>query len=76
MKVLCINNTGVEDYLTIGKWYYYEDTKTDPSSSLFKSITEFGYRVKHDLNYYNLLPKEHFKTQQEVREEKLRQLGI
>ncbi len=65
MKVLCVNNTYVELVVTIGKWY---ETK--------EYIPDFQYLIKDDKNFWIAMDKEHFKTLDEVREDKLKELGL
>ena len=63
-KVLCIDNFKLGNYLTTGKWYdVIEENKTD-------------YRIIDDRGNEFCYPKWCFKTQAEVREEKLNELGI
>lgn len=63
MKVLCINND-YNSYLNIGKWY--------------EIIGEgnFGYKIINDHGDKRWYRKSRFKTQAEVREEKLNELGL
>ena len=63
MKVLCKDSLSCY-YLTKGKWYnVVEEDKTH-----YKVIDDEG-----DLSWWR---KDYFKTQAEVREDKLRELGI
>ena len=73
MKVLCIIN-GLPDltkgkaYITKGKWYRVIEE--------FQLAKELYYLIINDDGEELLYNKSWFKTQQEVREDKLNELGI
>ena len=64
MKILCINNFKRDYSLTIGKWYDVEEEEEDGYWIMNNRGNELWYR------------KSCFKTQHEVREEKLGELGL
>ena len=66
MKVLCVGNEKIS--LTVGKWYFVEYYEDDFSSDHFK--------VKDDTGRYCLLNRKYFRTIEELREEKLNEIGI
>ena len=65
MKVLCVSNKYVGLSITIGKWY---DVRRDTSSECFI--------VKDDKERWSVLNQTYFKTIEDIREEKLNELGI
>lgn len=65
MKVLCVSNKYVGLSITIGKWY---DVRRDTSSGCFI--------VKDDKERWSALSQTYFKTIEDIREEKLKELGI
>ena len=65
MKLLCVSNTYVGLSITIGKWY---DGFIDTSSECFI--------VKDDKERWSVLNQTYFKTIEDIREEKLNELGI
>ena len=69
--VTCISNTIYKSefsykYLTIGKKYKIEDVDNDTRE----------YQVINDIGNHSFFPINIFKTTQELREEKLKELGI
>lgn len=64
MKVLCVNNEYVGLCITVGKWY---DVSPSPRLS---------YLIKDDRDRWNYLDRKYFKTVEEIREDKLKELGI
>ena len=65
MKLLCVSNTYVGLSITIGKWY---DGFIDTSGGCFI--------VKDDKEIWSVLNQTYFKTIEDIREEKLNELGI
>ena len=65
MKVLCVSNKYVGLSITIGKWY---DVRRDTSGGCFI--------VKDDKKRWSALSQTYFKTIEDIREEKLKELGI
>ena len=68
MKVLCVNNKYVELVITVGKLY--------ETNELVTNLPDFQYLIKDDKNFWIAMDKEHFKTLDEVREDKLKELGL
>jgi len=69
-KLVCIDVQGVSDYsLTVGNIYELE-----------RNYDEYGgpleYCIKDDRNRLTWVKKKFFKPLQEIREEKLKELGI
>lgn len=65
MKVLCVSNEYVGLCITVGKWY---DLIPEPFYS--------SYLIKDDKDRLNYLDRKYFRTLEEIREEKLTELGI
>jgi hypothetical protein len=70
MKVLCVSNiyseyVGVS--VTVGKWY-------DVSPEPFYSISK--YLIKDDSDRWSYLDRKYFRTVEELREEKLKEIGL
>jgi len=65
MKVLCVSNTYVGLSITIGKWY---EVRKDTSGECFI--------VKDDKERWAVLNQTYFKTIEDIRDEKLNELGI
>ena len=71
MKVLCVDNTNVSLSLSVGKWYeVFEggDAPTETSSGSYIIISDRGNPTK--------ISRWYFKTLEELRNEKLKELGI
>jgi hypothetical protein len=66
MKVLCIDNSEKEFTLTIGK--YYDIIPGSTQSNI--------YLIENDMGHKHHVLKDRFKTLEEVRDEKLNELGI
>jgi GH43 family beta-xylosidase len=71
MKVLCVNNTNLSLSLTVGKWYEVFDGDDAPIM-----VYSGSYVVIADRGNYTRLSMRHFKTLEELRNEKLSELGI
>lgn len=69
MKVLCVSNTYVGLSITIGKWY---DVIIDED----KSTSSECFIVKDDKERWAALNQTYFKTIEDIREEKIKELGI
>ena len=69
MKVLCVSNKYVGLSITIGKWY---DVRRDED----KSTSSACFIVKDDKERWSALSQTYFKTIEDIREEKLKELGI
>ena len=65
MKVLCVSNEYVGLCITVGKWY---DLIPEPFYS--------SYLIKDDKDRWNYLDRKYFRTLEEIREEKLKELGM
>jgi hypothetical protein len=61
MKLICINNTGLDRHLTIGKIYSLEYIDT------FKH----GSVIKNDMSFYDIYPMWRFKPLYEIRDKKI-----
>jgi hypothetical protein len=61
MKLLCIDNKGVERHLTIGKIYTLDQIDT------FKH----GSVIKNDMSFYDIYPMWRFKPLYEIRNKKI-----
>ncbi len=70
MKVLCINNDDVSS-ITVGKWYRIADPKV--FTEQFKNGI---YIICDDKHRWITISQDFFKTIQQIREEKLNELGI
>ena len=71
MKVVCVDNTNVSLSLSIGKWYeVFEggDAPTETSSGSYIIISDRGNRTRISRSY--------FKNLEELRSDKLKELGI
>jgi hypothetical protein len=71
MKVLCVNNEYVGLSITVGKWYELANQKI--FTEQFKDNT---YIIYDDRFRWVKLSQKYFKTQEEIREEKINELGI
>lgn len=71
MKVLCVNNEYVGLSITVGKWY--ELANQEIFTEQFKNNT---YIIYDDRFRWVKLSQKYFKTQEEIREEKINELGI
>ena len=67
MKVLCVSNEYVGLCITVGKWY-------DVSPEPFYSIS--SYLIKDDRDRWNYLDRKYFRTLEELREDKLKEIGL
>lgn len=74
------NSTKVDHiYLTINKWYTVNDEKTKGFNNYrnkYNKIIPGTIVVKADNGKWVFLEREEYKTEEEIREEKLLQLGI
>ena len=61
MKLICINNTGLDRHLTIGKIYSLEYIDTFNHGSV----------IKNDMNFYDIYPIWRFKPLYEIRDKKI-----
>ena len=68
MKVLCVNNQSILERLsvTVGKWYDANDYGMSPDLIL----------VKNDSDKWSYLDRKNFRTVEELREDKLKEIGI
>ena len=68
MKVICVSNQSILERLsvTVGKWYDSNDYGMSPDLIL----------VKNDSDKWSYLDRKNFRTSEELREEKLNELGI
>jgi hypothetical protein len=64
MKAICIDNENVSQWVTVGKWY-----------DIIEDATSFYVLVKNESGW-KLIDRKHFRTESELREEKLKKLGI
>ena len=71
MKVLCIDNDLVGLSITVGKWYKLANPKIFREQ--FKDNT---YIVYDDKSRWVKLDQKYFKNTQQIREDKLKELGI
>ena len=69
MKVLCVSNKYVGLSITIGKWY---EVTIDED----KSTSSECFIVKDDNERWAVLNQTYFKTIEDLREEKLKEIGI
>ena len=69
MKVLCVSNTYIGLSITIGKWY---EVKIDED----KSTSSECFIVKDDKERWAVLNQTYFKTIEDMREDKLKEIGI
>jgi hypothetical protein len=61
MKLICINNTGLDRHLTKGKIYSLEYIDTFNHGSV----------IKNDMNFYDIYPIWRFKPLYEIRDKKI-----
>lgn len=66
MKVLCVSNEYVGLCITVGKWY---DVSPEPFYSS-------RYLIKDDSDRWSYLDRKYFRTVEEIREEKLKEIGL
>lgn len=71
MKVLCIDNKYVGLCITVGKWYKLADPKV--FTEQFKNETCIIY---DDKGRWVKLSQNYFKNIQQIRDDKLKELGI
>lgn len=69
MKVLCVSNKYVGLSITIGKWY---EVTIDED----KSTSSECFIVKDDNERWAVLNQTYFKTIENIREDKLKEIGI
>lgn len=73
MLLRCINNGGY--YLTVGK-DYHDVACSDAPSEFFPGKQVFDYYITNDKGHYHGVNKELFVPVSELRDLKLRRLGI
>ena len=68
MKVICVNNQSILERLsvTVGKWYDANDCGMSPDLIL----------VKNDSDTWCYLDRKNFRTLEEIREDKLKEIGL
>ena len=71
MKVVCVDNTNVSLSLSVGKWYEVFEGDDAPIT-----VYSGSYVVITDRGNYTRLSDRYFKTLEEIRNEKLKELGI
>jgi hypothetical protein len=71
MKVLCVNNEYVGLSITVGKWYELANQKI-----FLEQFKDNTYIIYDDRFRWVKLSQKYFKTQEEIREEKINELGI
>ena len=71
MKVLCVNNEYVRLCITVGKWYEVKELDGD-----WNRISAYNYHIKDDKERWSVLDRKYFRTIEEIREEKLKELGV
>jgi len=71
MKVLCVNNEYVGLSITVGKWYELANQKI-----FLEQFKDNTYIIYDDRFHWVKLSQKYFKTQEEIREEKINELGI
>ncbi len=71
MKVLCVNNEYVKLSITVGKWYKLANQKM--FTEQFKDNT---YIIYDDNLRWVKLSQKYFKTREEIREAKIKDLGL
>jgi hypothetical protein len=71
MKVLCVNNEYVGLSITVGKWYQLAG-----SEIFLEQFKDNTYIIYDDNFRWVKLSQKYFKKQEEIREEKLNELGI
>jgi hypothetical protein len=72
MKVLCVSNTYVGLSITIGKWY---EVRKD-NEFINSNASSECFIVKDDKERWAVLNQTYFKTIEDIREEKLKEIGI
>jgi len=90
MKAICIDNENVSQWVTVGKWYdiiednsngfeikgnIYAGTSTEQTTKHLSQGKDFYVLVKNESGW-KLIDRKHFRTESELREEKLKKLGI
>lgn len=69
MKVICVRNREIQGFI-VGKWY-------DSKDSLYQQRASPGYIfVKGDEGLWSYLDRKYFRTVEELREDKLKEIGI
>jgi hypothetical protein len=71
MKVFCVNNEYVGLSITVGKWYQLANKEI-----FTEQFNDNAYIIYDDRFRCVKLDQKYFKTQKEIREEKLNELGI
>ena len=66
MKVFCVSNEYVGLCITVGEWY---DVRPEPFYSS-------RYLIKDDRDRRSYLDTKYFRTVEEIREEKLKEIGL
>jgi len=72
MKVLCVSNKYVGLSITIGKWY---EVRKD-NEFINSNTSSECFIVKDDKERWAVLNQTYFKTIEDIREEKLKEIGI
>jgi hypothetical protein len=75
MKVLCVNNEYVKLSITVDKWYqlFNGEMFLEPDFAQFKDNT---YIIYDDNLRWVKLSQKYFKTREEIREAKIKDLGL
>jgi hypothetical protein len=71
MKVLCVNNDNVGLSITVGKWYRVADPKV-----YTEHFKDGKFILCDDKDRWITISQKYFKNIQQIREEKLNELGI
>ena len=71
MKVLCVDNELVGLSITVGKWYEIGD-----KNILTEKFRKVPYIIYDDRGCWVKLSQKYFKNIQQIREDKLNELGI
>ena len=71
MKVLCVDNEYVGLSITVGKWYEIPDKNI--FTEKFKHVS---YIIYDDKGRWVKLSQKYFKNIQQIRDDKLKELGI
>ena len=77
MKVLCVSNTYVGLSITIGKWYEVRNGYWKYDNEFINSnASSECFIVKDDKERWAVLNQTYFKTIEDIREERLKEIGI
>jgi hypothetical protein len=77
MKVLCVSNTYVGLSITIGKWYEVRNGYWKYDNEFINSnASSECFIVKDDKERWTVLNQTYFKTIEDIRDEKLKEIGI